>query len=126
MNKTMKKPVLAVLSVITVLLLTACGDPEAIDGKWVLVKQEFNDGTVIQGKDLSTYECYDIDGENAEFTSKNDYMGTKSLDMAVVTTGENEYQFKLTERLVFSTGTLEGKQLIFRYDDGTAYYFEKD
>ena len=40
MNKTMKISLLAVLSVITLLMLTACGDQETIDGKWVLVKQE--------------------------------------------------------------------------------------
>ena len=126
MYKTMKRFTLAVLTAISILIFVSCGKQETIDGKWVLTKQEYDGGTVIKGDDLSTYESYEIDGAKGTFTSVTDSLGTKSFDVAVEEIGENEYQFKISDRLVFSTGTLEGKQIVFRYDSGTVFYFEKE
>lgn len=126
MYKTMKRFTLAVLTAISILVFVSCGKQENIDGKWVLTKQEYDGGTVIKGDALSTYESYEIDGEKGVFTSVTDSLGTKSFDVAVEEVVENEYQFKISDRLVFSTGTLERKQLVFRYDGGTVFYFEKE
>lgn len=47
MYKTMKKFTLAVLTIVSILMLASCGKQETIDGKWVLTKKEFDDGTVF-------------------------------------------------------------------------------
>ena len=125
-KRMMKKYVFVIFSIISILLLVSCGKEETIDGKWVLVKEEFDDGTVIKGNDLSIYESYEINGANGVFTSITDQIGTKSFDVIVEEVGENEYQFKISDRLVFSTGTLEGKQLVFELSDGTLFYYEKE
>ena len=126
MYKTRKKFALAVLAAASILMCVSCGNEETIDGKWVLAKKEFTDGTVIEGDDLSTYESYEIDGENGVFTSVTDVLGTKSFDVTVDEIGENEYQFKISDKLDFSTGILDGKQLVFHYDDGTVFYYDKE
>ena len=124
-NKFMNK-IISVLLLMT-LILTACGKTETIDGKWVLVKQTFPDGEVCEGDSLIASESYEIEGDKGVFTSVSDILNGKPITFEVMVneTEENEYEFKLTDSLVFSTGSIEGKQLVFTYDDGSKFYFEK-
>ena len=128
----MKKKAVFIVEVWLVLLmmfsLSACGKTETIDGKWVLVKQTFPDGEVCEGESLMADESYVIEGDTGVFTSVSELLNGKpiSFDVMVDEIGENKYEFKITDSLVFSTGTIEGKRLVFTYDDGSVFYFEKD
>ena len=119
---------IVVILLLMTIALTACGKTETIDGKWVLVKQTFPDGEVCEGESLVTEESYVIDGDTGVFTSVSDFLNGKPItfDVMVNEIGENEYEFKMTDTFVFSTGTIEGKQLVFTYDDGSKFYFEKE
>ncbi len=111
-----------------ILTLTACGGTETIDGRWVLVKQTFPDGEVCEGDSLVASESYEIEGDKGVFTSVSDILNGKPITFEVMVNEieKNEYEFKMTDSLVFSTGSIDGKQLVFTYDDGSKFYFEKE
>ena len=110
------------------LILVACGKTETIDGKWVLVKQTFPDGEVCEGDSLMASESYEIEGDKGVFTSVSDILNGKpvTFDVMVNEIGKNKYEFKITDSLVLSTGSIDGKRLVFTYDDGSKFYFEKE
>ena len=110
------------------LIFAACGKTETIDGKWVLVKQTFPDGEVCEGGSLMASESYEIEGDKGVFTSVSDILNGKPItfDVMVNEIGKNKYEFKITDSLAFSTGSIEGKLLVFTYDDGSKFYFEKE
>ena len=110
------------------LILAACGKTETIDGKWVLVKQTFPDGEVCEGDSLMASESYEIEGDKGVFTSVSDILNGKpvTFDVMVNEIGKNKYEFKITDSLVLSTGSIDGKRLVFTYDDGSKFYFEKE
>lgn len=110
------------------LILAACGKTETIDGKWVLVKQTFPDGEVCEGDSLMASESYEIEGDKGVFTSVSDILNGKPItfDVMVNEIGKNKYEFKITDSLVLSTGSIDGKRLVFTYDDGSKFYFEKE
>ena len=58
----------------------ACGGKDSLDGKWELTRIETASGTVTEGDDLQAYECYEIDGNTAQFTSyiEANILGLKS------------------------------------------------
>ena len=125
-NKFMNR-VISILLLMT-LILSACGKTETIDGKWVLVKQTFPDGEVCEGDSLMVSESYEIEGDKGVFTSVSDILNGKpvTFDVMVNEIGKNKYEFKITDSLAFSTGSIEGKLLVFTYDDGSKFYFEKE
>lgn len=110
------------------LILAACGKTETIDGKWVLVKQTFPDGEVCEGDSLMASESYEIEGDKGVFTSVSDILNGKPITFEVMVNeiGKNKYEFKITDSLVLSTGSIDGKRLVFTYDDGSKFYFEKE
>ena len=110
------------------LIFAACGKTETIDGKWVLVKQTFPDGEVCEGGSLMASESYEIEGDKGVFTSVSDILNGKPItfDVMVNEIGKNKYEFKITDSLVLSTGSIDGKRLVFTYDDGSKFYFEKE
>ena len=126
MNAFMSK-IIGIL-LITTIVLTACGKTETIDGKWILVKQTFPDGEVCEGASLMASESYEIQSDKGVFSSVSDILNGKPItfDVIVNEIGENKYEFKITDSLVFSTGHIEGKQLVFTYDDGSQFFFEKE
>ena len=125
----MKKIKAAALVLCFSLLFICCGKKETIDGKWVMVKQEFSDGTKLKGDSLGAYECYEISGSQASYTCRTDAFGEKSFDMTVEEISQGEYQFKISDRLVFSTGKIQGKYLVFAFGEGKEadhFYFAKE
>ena len=98
-----KKMISVILVVVCVFAFTACGKTETLDGKWVLVKSETSDG-----------KTYKVKGED-----------TKTINLQVEQTGDNQYNFKMTDTLSFSTGTIDGKYLKCTIGD-TIFIYEKD
>ncbi|MCR5283625.1 MAG: hypothetical protein K6E18_09665 [Lachnospiraceae bacterium] len=111
----MKRFQLAAYLFCMAVFLVSCGRKETIDGKWVMVRQEFSDGTKLKGDKLGAYECYEIANGQASYTCRADAIGEKSFDMTVEEMPQGEYQFKISDRLVFSTGRIEGKYLVFTF-----------
>ena len=111
-----------------ILILSACGGTETIDGKWILVKQTFPDGEVCEGDTLMVSESYEIEGDKGVFTSVSDILNGKPITFEVMVNEieEDKYEFKINDSFVFSTGSIEGKQLVFTYVDGSIFYFEKE
>lgn len=109
------------------LILAACGKTETIDGKWVLVKQTFPDGEVCEGDSLMASESYEIEGDKGVFTSVSDILNGKpvTFDVMVNEIGKNKYEFKITDSLVLSTGSIDGKRLVFTYDDGSKFFLRR-
>ena len=128
----MKKKSICIMKVwlflLMIFIFSACGKPETIDGKWILVKQTFPDGEVCEGDGLMASESYEILGNKGVFSSVSDILNGKPItfDVIVNEIGENKYEFKITDSLVFSTGSIEGKHLVFTYDDGSQFFFEKE
>ena len=52
-------------------------------------------------------------------------MGDKTINLQVEQTGDNQYNFKMTDTLSFSTGTIDGKYLKCTIGD-TTFIYEKD
>ena len=106
--------------------ISACSKPEAIDGKWSMIRQEHADGTVYEGDDLPVHEYYVIDGDEAKYICR--MPGPEkdiSFSLSVREIEKGEYEFRINERLSFQTGKLKGNQLVFDVGDGQIYYFEK-
>lgn len=117
----------AFLTLLLLICLVSCGKEESIEGKWVLTRQEFPDGSVYEKDSLKSYESYDIHGDSAEYLCRAP--GAKkdiTFTLTVVEISEKEYQFKINDNLVFTTGKLEGKKLKFEFDEGEFFYFEKE
>jgi len=73
-------------------------------------------------------ESYEIEDDKGIFTSVSDILNGKPItfEVKVNEMEKNEYEFKINDSLVFSTGSIKGKQLVFTYDDGSKFYFEKE
>ena len=126
----MKKVLLSVAVIMSFIFLTACGKKaETIDGKWVLTQEIMADGTVYKGDDISTYESYEISDSTATFKSVTDVFGEKTFDLQVEKINDNEYNFKIADTLVFTTGKLEGKYLMCTIGEGgdaVTFVYEKE
>lgn len=106
-----KKMISVILVVVCVFAFTACGKTETLDGKWVLVKSETSDGKTYKVKGEDTKEIYEISGDTATFYYSGKAMGDKTINLQVEQTGDNQYNFKMTDTLSFSTGMIDGKYL---------------
>ena len=110
-----KKFILSLLGILSIICLTACGGKESLDGKWVMTRIETAGGTITEGDDLQAYECYEIDGNTAQFTSYIEEHTKKSWELEVEKLSENSYKFimkgKDDYRLDFTKGKLDGKYL---------------
>lgn len=115
----MKKILLSLSIIMSLTFLVACGKVETIDGKWVLTQEVMADGTVYKGDDIGTYESYEINDSTAKFTSVTDVFGEKTFDLQVEKVNDSEYNFKLTDTLVFTTGKLESKYLMCTIGEGS-------
>ena len=125
----MKKILLSLAVIMSLTFTVACGKAETIDGKWVLTQEIMSDGTVYEGDDIGTYESYEINDSTAKFTSVTDVFGEKTFDLQVEQINDSEYNFKLTDTLVFTTGKLEGKYLMCTIGEGSdavTFVYEKE
>lgn len=120
-----KKMISVILVVVCVFAFTACGKTETLDGKWVLVKSETSDGKTYKVKGEDTKEIYEISGDTATFYYSGKAMGDKTINLQVEQTGDNQYNFKMTDTFSFSTGTIDGKYLKCTIGD-TIFIYEKD
>lgn len=124
----MKKKLLSMILMTALCLLAACGTTETIDGTWELKQQRFADGTVLKGDDVGAYECYEISGDKASYTCKGEGIGERNMEFQVEPLGENEYNIKMTDTLVFVTGKLDGKTFSYTIgegEDAVEFIFEK-
>lgn len=113
----MKKKNLCILIILCFQLFTGCGqNEETINGKWVLSQLTYTDGTVIKAEDVNTYECYEVNGDKAYYTCIAEGIGKTEFELQVEQNSDNEYSFKLNDRIVFCTPKLDGD--IFSYSLG--------
>lgn len=72
-------------------------------------------GTVTEEDDLITSECYEIDGNTAQFTSYTEGHTKMSFELDVEKISEDNYKFimkgKNDNKIDFTKGKLEGKYL---------------
>lgn len=124
----MKKYTFLLFTMFCFVILVSCGKEETIDGKWILSQQRYADGTVVKGDDLSVYECYDVSGDTASYTCIAEPLGEKKFDLQVEQISDHEYNFKITDTLVFTTGKLEGDKMTYTLGEGeeaVVFVFEK-
>ncbi len=69
-NTMSKKIITLILICLMPVAISACSKPEAIDGTWSMIRQEYADGTVYEGDDLPVHEYYVIGGDEAKYSLK--------------------------------------------------------
>lgn len=110
-----KKFILSLLGILSTICLMACGGKDSLDGKWELTRIETAGGTVTEEDDLITSECYEIDGNTAQFTSYTEGHTKMSFELDVEKISEDNYKFimkgKNDNKIDFTKGKLEGKYL---------------
>lgn len=114
--------------VIMSVMLSGCGNA-TIEGDWVLVKEEFADGEIMNQSELEEIgiaETYRISGDQVEYTCL--LLGTEiNLDMDLVDNGDGTYEFKVGE-ISFATVTLKRNTFFYvvgEGDDATTFYYER-
>lgn len=112
------KKIVKMMIILSFCFLVSCGKEETIDGKWVLCQQKYADGTIVKGDDMKVYECYEVSGDKASYTCIAEPLGERKLEFMVEKTGDNEYCFKISDTLIFSTCKLEGNNLSYTIGEG--------
>lgn len=121
-----------VLSVLMMLVmvfsLAGCGS-QTIEGDWVLVKEVWGDGTVIDKDELKEEgigETYHIEGEDVKYTCL--VMGKEiNLNMKLVENSDGTYTFQIGT-IDFATVTFKGNKLQYTIGEGndaSTMYFER-
>lgn len=115
----MGKKFLYVILWLMVCFLNGCGNSEeTIEGKWVLTQQIHADGTVLEEDELTAYECYEVNGDRASYTCIADPIGERNMEFQVEQVSDKEYNFRINDRLVFSTARLDGEQFTYVLGEG--------
>ncbi|MBO7356375.1 MAG: hypothetical protein ILP17_11725 [Lachnospiraceae bacterium] len=118
----------AVLMLVMLFSLAGCGD-QTIEGDWVLVKEVWGDGTVIDKDELEEEgigETYHIEGSTVEY--KCMVMGKEiGFDMELIENSDGTYTFQLGT-LEFAVVTLKGNKFSYTVGEGhdaSTMYFER-
>ncbi len=123
----MKKRIV-LLVLVFACILAACGKQEGLDGTWVLTKKSFADGTVLKGDDVGSYESYVVNGAVASYTCNSTVLGKKNFNLQVEQTGEDEYEFRISETIIFAKARLDGDTLSYVLGEGdqaVTFIFER-
>jgi hypothetical protein len=116
------------LMLVMVFSLSACGE-QTIEGDWVLVREVWGDGTVIDKDELDDEgigEKYHIEGDAVEYTCL--VLGKEiNLEMELIENSDGTYTFQIGT-ITFATVTLKGNK--FQYtvgegNDASTMYFER-
>ena len=116
------------LMLVMVFSLSACGE-QTIEGDWVLVREVWGDGTVIDRDELDDEgigEKYHIEGDAVEYTCL--VLGKEiNLEMELIENSDGTYTFQIGT-ITFATVTLKGNK--FQYtvgegNDASTMYFER-
>ena len=118
----------AVLMLVMLFSLAGCGD-QTIEGDWVLVKEVWGDGTVIDKDELEEEgigETYHIEGSTVEY--KCMVMGKEiGFDMELIENSDGTYTFQIGT-LEFAVVTLKGNKFSYTVGEGhdaSTMYFER-
>lgn len=116
------------LMLVMVFSLSACGG-QTIEGDWVLVREVWGDGTVIDKDELKEEgigETYHIEGSTVEY--KCMVMGKEiGFDMELIENSDGTYTFQLGT-LEFAVVTLKGNKFSYTVGEGSdasTMYFER-
>ena len=116
------------LMLVMVFSLSACGG-QTIEGDWVLVKEVWGDGTVIDKDELKEEgigETYHIEGDTVEYTCL--VMGKEiNLEMKLVENTDGTYVFQIGT-IDFATVTFKGNKFHYTVGEGSdasTMYFER-
>ena len=113
------RPVLTlILIVIMSIMITGCGNA-TIEGDWVLVKEEFADGEVLNQSELEEEgiaERYHISGDKVDYTCTV-FGKDINLEMELVDNGNGTYEFKIGS-ISFATATLKRNTFTYVVGEG--------
>lgn len=126
--KKVRLAMILVTIIIMSIMITGCGNA-TIEGDWVLVKEEFEDGEVLNQSELEEQgisEKYHISGDKVDYTCL--VLGQEiNLEMELIDNGDGTYEFRIGN-ISFATATL--KRNTFTYDigegnDAATFTFER-
>ena len=117
------KRIIAVVAILVLVLtfFAGCGN-KGIEGTWVLVEEYDASGTRITSKELEKIgvsEKYEISGTKASYTCVTAGMKKPiSLNFVVEDLGNNNYAFKLNDRITFASPTVKGNTMTYEAGKG--------
>ena len=104
-------------------VLSGCGN-KGIEGTWVLVEEYESDGTKVSSselEDIGVSEKFVVNGTTAEYTCEAPLMQKPvTITFTVEQTGENTYDFKISDDYVFVSPEVHGNKMSYTVGEGDA------
>ena len=102
-------------------MFAGCGN-KGIEGTWVLVEEQWGDGTKLTSsdlKDLGVSEKYVVNGTEAEYTCESELLKKPlTMNLIVEQTDKNTYDIKISDDLVFVTAEVQGNKMTYTVGEG--------
>lgn len=102
-------------------MFAGCGN-KGIEGTWVLVEEQWGDGTKLTSsdlKDLGVSEKYVVNGTEVEYTCESDLLNKPiTMSFTVEQTDKNTYDIKISDDFVFVTAEVRGNKMTYTVGEG--------
>ena len=102
-------------------MFVGCGN-KGIEGTWVLVEEQWGDGTKLTSsdlKDLGVSEKYVVNGTEVEYTCESDLLKKPiTMSFTVEQTDKNTYDIKISDDFVFVTAEVQGNKMTYTVGEG--------
>ena len=102
-------------------MFAGCGN-KGIEGTWVLVEEQWGDGTKLTSsdlKDLGVSEKYVVNGTEVEYTCESDLLNKPiTMSFTVEQTDKNTYDIKISDDFVFVTAEVQGNKMTYTVGEG--------
>lgn len=102
-------------------MFAGCGN-KGIEGTWVLVEEQWGDGTKLTSsdlKDLGVSEKYVVNGTEVEYTCESDLLKKPiTMSFTVEQTDKNTYDIKISDDFVFVTAEVQGNKMTYTVGEG--------